>query len=48
MIGRPTPAAQDGLAADAEERQEAMVVVVAVKSLALLITMDRIVGGIEI
>ena len=48
MIGRPQPATQDELAADDKQRQEAMVVVITVKELALLITMDRIVGGIEI
>ncbi len=48
MVGRPQTAAQDVLAADDEERQEAMVVVIAVEVLALLVAMHRIVGGIKI
>lgn len=47
-IGRAQPAAQDGLAADDEGRQEAMVVITAVEVSALPVAMDRIVGGIEI
>ena len=46
--GRAQPAAQDVLAADDEERQEAVVIIIAVEDLALLVPVDRIVGGIEI
>ena len=46
--GGPQPAAQDVFTADDKERQEAMVIVIAVEEPALLMAMDRIVGGIEV